>query len=417
MTTPLATYPEALERVLALASPLEHEVVALRAAVGRVLARAVTAPFAVPRFTQSAMDGYAVMSEDTLEASSNNPILLDVDGESAAGRPFVGYLSKYACCAISTGAALPQGCDAVIPWEAVRKGPEGLSVAITQPARPGAFVRHAGEDVAAGTLLAARGTRVGPAHLALLAGFGLAELNVVRPPRVAVLTGGDELVEAASAEARAIAADNARVVDTNGVYLAETLRAAGAEVVFADRCHDDAEAFNALLGRALAARPDVIVSSGGIAGGDHDVVARVLARRGAEIAVRGVGIRPGKPTTAARLDGVAMLALPGNPVSAFAGVELFVKPLLRRMMASEPPAPPRVRLRLGQPCPRDAARFFFVLCDVRPAADGTEELLPLPHQSSGNFFNAARARAFALVDAGKDPVPAGTMVDAIRVGG
>lgn len=412
----LMSFDDALERVLDLASPIEHDLVALDRAMGCVLARGVAAPFAVPRFTQSAMDGYAVISDDTAEATAGNPILLDVEGESAAGRPFEGYLSKYACCAISTGARLPQGCDAVVPWEAVRRGTNGRSITLTAPVAAGAFVRHAGEDVAHGAVLFRHGTRVDAAGMALLASFGIAHVDVMKPPRVAVLTGGDELIDAGSSTTAGLATDRAHVVDSNSVYLAQELRAFGAEVVFADRCSDNPDAFDALLGRALAARPHLIVSSGGIAGGDHDVVASVLARRGAEITVRGVAMRPAKPTTAARVEGVAMVALPGNPVSAFAGCELFVKPLLRRMLGIEPVLAPRVKRRLGQECPRDQSRFFFVLCDVRVGRDGIEELLPLAHQSSGNFLNATRARAFALVEAGKDPIKAGTLVDAIRLG-
>ena len=309
-------FDEAYRRILARASRTEAEVVPLDAALGRVLAdEEFSAPIDVPPFTNSAMDGFAVRSADT-------PGSLTLTGEVAAGSgAALAPLLPGTTQRIMTGAPFPPGADAVVPLEDAEEESDGT---VRLPAtEPGAFARLAGSDTHAGSAIRLEGI-LGPAGIAVLASLGIAEVGVRRRPRVAVISTGNELV----APGRPLG--NGQIYDANAPALAAAIHEAGGIALVRPRLPDDAAAIEAALTDA-AASADLVVTSGGVSVGRHDHVREVLERRGS-LELWRVAVQPGKPLAVGSLDGVTVIGLPGNPVSALVTFELFVRPFIRKSL-------------------------------------------------------------------------------------
>lgn len=308
---------EALELARSLAPPMDAEPVPVPEAAGRVLAEDVVAGRDLPAHAGSAMDGWAVRAADT-------PGTLRVAGESAAGLPAGVALAPGCAIAVSTGASLPDGADAVARREIVRA--EGATVVVGEAVGPGRDVRRRGETIRQGELLLARGHRVAPHEVGAVGAMGCAAVLCARRPRVAILATGAELV-ALGAEA-----SSAEVHDSSRHGLAAQTVAAGALVVASVTVGDDMEATVTALGALLDApgdrRPDVVITNGGISAGEHDLVRPALARLGVEEVARGVRAKPVHPTYLGRRGDQVVLGLPGNPASAAVAFHLLGRPLL-----------------------------------------------------------------------------------------
>ena len=395
---PLLSIADALARVLARARPLDAERVPVAAVAGRVLAKDVAARVDLPPFASSAMDGFAVRATDL-------PGRLPVVFRIAAGLPADRALEPGETMEISTGGAVPEGADAVVPVEQVVETDNAIEVA--GRVASGAHVRPAGGDVRAGDVLLEAGTVLGAAQVGALAAAGVAEVLCARRPTVFVLSTGTEL------RAPGEVLGPGQIYESNGPMLAAALEATGALVERIGPIPDDEESHRAALERGLAA--DVLVSSGGVSVGPHDLVRRILAELGVEEDFWGVAVRPGKPLAFGSRGATLVFGLPGNPVSALVAVELFVRPALLALQGAARPGPRYESARLASALRRNAARDELVRARARDEA-GEAVLEPLTGQESHMIARAAAADALVLVPAGEGELAAGERVRYLRLG-
>jgi molybdopterin molybdotransferase len=319
-------YAQAIDRLSAHAPRLSTETCALAVASQRVLAEAVASPLALPSFDHAAMDGYALAANETTWAGSEHL----VQGSQAAGDTAVA--SSGAAWEIMTGARLPDGLDAVVAVERTRLissrgdgSPERIQ--LLDDIAHGKNVRYTGSDIAKGAPVLDAGIRIEPSHVMLMAALGIAELTVVRRPRVAIICTGKEL----QSDLRApLAAE--RIYNSNGPYLTAALAVCGAQVLSCETLDDTAANYAFALKRALAAGADLIISTGAVSMGRYDFVPDTLRQFDAEVLFHKVAIRPGKPQLAAKLrEGPLVMALPGTPMAVAVGLRFFVAPVLRAM--------------------------------------------------------------------------------------
>jgi molybdopterin molybdotransferase len=401
----LLTVEQAERLVLEHAAPLPPEDVPVAELDGRIAAATLHARWDLPQEDVSIMDGYAVRSLDVADLRAcGSAIVLSVRGESAAGHPSALPLGDGQAARISTGAVLPAGADAVIAQEDTRRDGDRLVVDATTLGTldPGTFVRHRGSEQREGDVVCRPGRRLGPGDIALLAGSGHATVPVIRRPRVAILSTGDELVPVGTRPT------GAQVVSSNGLVLAALVRRAGAVPIDLGDVGDDPARLRAALAEGLHA--DVLVTSGGISVGDHDLVHAELQALGARTILRGVALRPGKPTTFATTDACRIFGLPGNPASSLVAFALFVHPLLRRLAGVEgDPRLPRRPVRLTAAAPGAGRRDHYVRARSRP--DDAAE--PLSMQQSGDLCSIAGADLLLPVPAGVPELPAGATVHAL----
>jgi molybdopterin molybdotransferase len=395
----LLSFTDAQSLVLERVRPLAAETVPLREALGRVTAAAASARVDLPPFPSSAMDGFAVRSADA-------PGRLAVVGSAAAGSPAGRVLGPGEAVEISTGGVVPEGADAVIPIEYVVNSDNAIDV--EQAVEPGAHVRPRGGDVAAGDAVVPAGVRIGPAQLGALAAAGVADLPCVRRPRVAILATGSELVAPGAPLAPG------QIYESNGLMLAGALAAVGADIeAVPSPVADDDSAHREALERGLAA--DVLVTSGGVSVGPHDLVRRIEAELGVDEVFWRVAIKPGKPVSFGVRGETLVFGLPGNPVSSLVGCELFVKPALRALQGLSEPLPRLQVGRLAAALRRNAARDEFVR--ARSRLDQSEVLLePLSGQESHMIVRAAAADALVHVPRGEGRLEAGAPVRWLPLG-
>jgi molybdopterin molybdotransferase len=394
VTRQLISVAEARGRVLAVARPLTPEDVPLAGALGRVLAEPVASPHDLPPFDASAMDGYAVVAGAAAE--------LAVVGESRAGRPAERALAPGEAIAISTGAVVPAGADAVVPVERVTATDGRVAVPETAP---GANVRRAGEDVRSGETVLGAGTELGPAELAVLASLGRERVSCGPMPRVAVLVTGDELVP----PGRPL--EPGQIRDSNATALAAQATRAGARVALSEHVADERDATIDALRRALDAA-DVVCVSGGVSVGEHDHVKAALRAVGAEQAFWGIALKPGKPTWFGTAHGGTKLVfgLPGNPVSAMVTFHLLARPALRALAGAEP-SDTRVAATLDAPVRLSPRRDQAIRCRLAAREDGWH-VEPTKAQGSHVLTSMLGAGALALLPAGDGTLEAGARVDA-----
>jgi molybdopterin molybdotransferase len=387
---------QALALVLARVRPLAAEDVAIGAAAGRVLAEDARAAIDLPPFDSSAMDGFAVRAADT-------PGRLQVAGQAAAGRPAARALAAGEAVAISTGAVVPVGADAVVP---VERASLVDGVVDVEAVAEGENRRVQGGDVRAGDLVLAAGARLGASQLGALAAVGAAELRCARRPRVAVLATGTEL------RAPGDALGPGQIYESNTLMLRAQLESAGAEVVVLRPVADDEGATRSALEAGLAG--DVLITSGGVSVGEHDLVRGALAALGAEEVFWRVAVRPGKPVAFAVRGATLVFGLPGNPVSALVGFELFVRPAVLALQGAREPGPCYLPGRLASPLRAGADRDELVRARTRVGLDGVV-LEPLSGQESHMIVHAAAADALVLVPRGSGELPVGAPVRYLRV--
>jgi molybdopterin molybdotransferase len=393
----LPTFEEAQARVLERIRPLAAERVALDSAAGRVTAGAAVAAVDLPSFASSAMDGFAVRAADA-------PGTLPVVGQIAAGSPSPRALAPGEAMAISTGGVVPDGADAIAPLEDVVRIENTIEIAAALS--PGAYVRPRGGDARAGDVVVEAGVLLGAAQIGALGAAGVGVVEVSRRPRVAVLATGSELARPGEP------LRPGQIYEANGAMLAAALAAVGADVSILPTVPDDEAAHREALERGLEA--DVLVTSGGVSVGPHDLVRRIAAELGVEEVFWQVAIKPGKPVSFGVRGATLVFGLPGNPVSSLVACELFVKPAIRALQGIREPLPPFERATLGSALRRNAGRDELVRAVAHRLPHGVM-LEPLSGQESHMIVRAAGADALVLVPRGEGELEAGHAVSWLRL--
>ncbi|MDX6442535.1 MAG: molybdopterin molybdotransferase [Gaiellaceae bacterium] len=393
----LLTLEQAQALVLTRAHVLASEAVSVQQAAGRVTAEPAQALVDLPPFRSSAMDGFAVRAADL-------PGTLPVVEQIAAGRPAGRALAPGEAMAISTGGVVPEGADSVIPIEYVVQHDNKIEAG--EAIRQGSNVRPRGGDVAAGDVIVGVGVRLGPAQVGALAAAGVATVECARRPGVAILATGSELAAPGAALAPG------QIYESNGLMLAASLAAVGGDIDALPVVADDESAHRAALERGLAA--DVLVTSGGVSVGPHDLVRAIEAELGVEEVFWRVAIKPGKPVSFGVRGETLVFGLPGNPVSSLVGCELFVKPALRALQGQRDPLPRIESGLLAAPLQRNDARDEFVRARSRVDQNGVL-LEPLSGQESHMIARAAAADALVHVPRGDGELAAGSRVAWIRL--
>jgi molybdopterin molybdotransferase len=386
----LPSIDDARRVLLAAVRPLTVEEIAVDRAAGRVLAEEVVAAYDVPGFDNSAMDGVAVRSGPAGRR-------LTIAGESRAGAPFTGTVGEGQAVRISTGAALPDGADAVLQVECLED--LGDAVVLGADVAPGRNVRRAGDDVRRDSVVLKAGTRLTPAEAGVAVGAGRATVRVACRPRVAVLTTGDEL------RAPGTPLETGQVHNSNMVTLAALAAREGAEVVHRGGVPDDPAATRAAIAAALDAA-DLLILSGGVSVGPHDHVKPALLDLGVRELLWRVALRPGRPTWMGAREDRLVLGLPGNPVSAYVTFLLFARPALAALQHADPWVPRR-RAVLGEAVERHPDRDECVRVSRGP--DGA--VRPTGRQDSHVLTSLLGADALAVIPRGEGQMPPGAEVE------
>lgn len=400
----LLSVEAALQRILTAVAVLDGEEVDTTTALGRVLAEDIVAPFDVPPFPNSAMDGYAVRAADTAGASPEHPVELRVIADVAAGATRAVIVEPGRASRIMTGAPLPPGADAVVPVEATDESwkqaerPLPERVHIFRPAAPQAHIRPAGEDIRQGETVLRTGARLRPQEIGVLAALGRPRVRVVRRPRIAILATGDELVEI-NAPLRP-----GQIHDANSYILAALVEWAGGLPLRLGIARDLLEDVRQKLHAGLVQGADLFLSSAGVSVGAYDIVKAVLEAEG-ELGFWRVNMRPGKPLAFARVGGVPFLGLPGNPVSAAVAFEVFARPAILKMGGRRELTRPRVEVMLDEPVRSDGRESYLRAVVTR--REGRYHAVLTGPQSSGVLTSLVRANALLVIPAGVREVPAG----------
>jgi len=393
----LLSLADARTAVLARAHPLPAEDVAVGQSAGRVLAADARAAVDLPPFDASAMDGFALRARDT-------PGVLPVVARIAAGVPADTPLAPGSAMGIATGGVVPAGAEAVIPLEDVVDRDNEIEVA--RSVDFGDNVRPRGGDLRAGDVIVARGTRLAPAQVGALAAAGCASVSCGRRPTVAIVATGTELRRPGEP------LESGQVYEANGSMLAAALAAANAVVDEVPFVADDEAAHRQAVERALEA--DVVVTSGGVSVGPHDLVRAVERELGVDEVFWGVAVKPGKPVSFGVRGDTLVFGLPGNPVSSLVAAELFVRPALLALQGSADPGPPYEPGRLACAVRRNARRDELLRAR-RIADDGAVVLEPVTGQESHMIARAATADALVFVPRGEGTLPAGAAVSYLRL--
>lgn len=397
---------EHLQSVLAGVVPLSPLDVTLVDARGCVLAEDVTAPWPLPPFDNASMDGYAVKASDLLAASDGKPVTLRVVDDVPAGYRASVELREGAAIRIMTGAPLPEGAEAIVPLEWTDGGmPE---VRITRSVNRGAHVRRRGDDVALGEVVATAGTVLGPREIALLAAVGRGRVSVHPQPRVVIISTGSELVEPGQPLSPGL------ITDSNGVTIAAAVQEAGAIAYRVGPLVDDAPTLLAALEDQLV-RADLIVTTGGVSAGAYDTVKAVLSRLGT-VEFTKVAMQPGMPQGHGTLgpDLTPIFTLPGNPVSAYVSFEVFVRPVIRRMLGHERIYRPVVRAVLAEPLASPVGKRQFARGHLE-VEEGRYVVRPAGGQGSHMLGALAKANALVVVPEDVTEVKPGTAVAVLRL--
>ncbi len=393
-------------------SPLPAEKVSLASALGRVLAHDVAAPVDAPPFDRSGVDGFALRAADTVGASDASPRRLRLNKEViACGHMPAIEVTQDSATTIATGGVMPRGADAVVMIEQTEliDDASAPAIEIRRAVSPGQFVAYAGSDIARGETLLRRGTRIGSREIGMLAACGLAEIEVVRRPKVGVLSTGDELVPLGQP------LRPAGVYDSNGAILAAAVTEAGGEAISFGAFPDDEAALDQAVRRALAAC-DMVIISGGTSKGAGDLSHRVVSRLGAPgILVHGVALKPGKPLCLAVADNKPIAVLPGFPTSAIFTFHAFVAPVIRARAGLPPEAAQTIEAQLSVQVSSELGRKEFALVALVPGKNGPVAFPTA--KGSGAVTAFSQADGFIEVDALATTMDAGTPARVTLIGG
>jgi molybdopterin molybdotransferase len=405
----LLSVDQARERILSHFQPVTTETLPLAGCANRVLAQDIAAANDFPPFDNSSMDGFAVRAADIAEATTDSPRSLRVVADIPAGSHPTIVLATGEAARIMTGAPIPAGADAVVPVEETNFDhrdpgtPVPSEVQIYKAVNAGANRRPRGMDIQAGEVVLRTGHLLKPQDLGLLASLGYPDILVYRKPRLALFSSGDELLPVDAP------LEEGKIRDSNSYTLAALAEDAGAEVIRLGVAKDNHEAVQALLEQAVALNVDLIISSAGVSVGAFDFVKQVIESYGSMDFWR-VNMRPGKPVAFGEYKNIPFLGLPGNPVSAFVGFEVFVRPTIGRLsgLSNEPRR--TIRVHCAEQIDSDG-RESYLRAKIRE--EGGVLIAHLTgHQGSGNLYSLVQANALLIIPAGVKCVPAGQEVNA-----
>jgi len=398
----LLPYADARQKVIEVAGairrPMRRETIEIEHAFGRVLAREVRADRDYPPFNRSTRDGFAVRASDAAAPGAR----LECVGELRAGGSFDGTLGPGQCVEIMTGASVPAGADAVAMIEHTKR--DGRAILLDRAAKSGDHIVPRGSEARVGALLVAANARVGYAEMALAAQAGATRLEVFASPRLAILSTGDEVVDARANPGPL------QVRNSNGISIEVLARTAGAEPIQLGNAPDESVALRRNIERGLEA--DILVLSGGVSMGKYDLVEQVLSDLGAEFHFTGVAIRPGRPAVFATCRGKLVFGLPGNPVSTMVTFELFVLPAIDLLSGAAPRPLPVFRGKLATPVHEKGPMTHFL--PARIEWEGREaRVTQLPWQGSGDIVALALANGFLVVGPERPEIAVGEWVDVL----
>ena len=405
----MLTVPEASAKILEHISRLPVERVALLDALGRVLSESVRAPMTLPAWDNSAMDGYAVRGDDIDAATAERPVTLRVLETVAAGHFATQPVRVGEAIRIMTGAPLPDGADTVVRVEDTDGGTTQVLVRNARDARRN--VRPRGEDFREGDVLLDDGAPLAAAQLGILASIGRSTVEVHRRPRVAIMGSGDELVDVDGFH-EVLA--GRKIVSTNGYTLHALVRDAGGEPVNLGVASDNPDSLRDHLGRAAGC--DLVLTSAGVSVGEFDYTREVIQALGAEMKFWRVRMRPGAPLGFGLLGSTPWIGLPGNPVSAMVTFELFVRPVLRRMLGHEQLFRRPLPVVLEERVTIGAKLTHFLRVVVSTGHDGTVTARLTGPQGSGILTSMSRANALLVVPEDRPVVEAGETLHALPLG-
>jgi molybdopterin molybdotransferase len=389
------SFEEARDLIVSSIEPLSGERVSLIEAGGRVLLESVSAPWDLPPWDNSAMDGFAVRSTDCADIS---PLI--VSGYTPAGGASASALEPGCAVRIMTGAPIPPGCDAVIPFENAdetdgRIIPRG-------PVRAKDHIRYRGEDVVAGTIVLPEGTVLRPAEINMLATFSRSFVTVHRRPRIAILSTGDELVELGDP------LTPGRIINSNALSLAVSVRELGAEPILLGIARDEPESLREKLAAGLSA--DVLITSAGVSAGDRDFVREVLTQMGVRPVFWKVDIKPGRPMAFGLREKLPVFSLPGNPVSTMITFEEFVRPAILKMMGHRRVLRPLFRAELSEPVKKKPGRVQFLRMRITRRGERLIAVSP-GDQNTGIVRTMVHANAIAILPSDCGGLKGGDFVD------
>ncbi|HEU4642879.1 MAG TPA: gephyrin-like molybdotransferase Glp [Gemmatimonadaceae bacterium] len=397
---------EAAERIVGGIHPLGVERVPLLEALGRVLATSVTAPLTIPAWDNSAMDGYAVRAEDVAAASESSPVALAVNETVPAGAFPTRRVESGTATRIMTGAPIPEGADSVVRVEDTDGGTERVLVRSTRDVRRN--IRPRGEDIREGTEVLRRGTPIGAAQIGVLASVGASAVDVYRRPRVAFMASGDEIVDL---DRFAEALEGRKTVTSNSYTLHAMIRGAGGEPMNLGIARDDPADLRERLERSTGC--DLLITSAGISAGEYDYIRDVLAELGVDLRLWKVRMRPGAPLGFGWLGGMPWIGLPGNPVSTMVTFELFVRPVLRKMLGHDRLHRRPVPVTLEEPVSIGAKLTHFLRAIVTVRDDGSLGARLTGPQGSGILTSMSLANALLVVPEDRPRVEAGETLHAL----
>jgi molybdopterin molybdotransferase len=406
---PLLDVSEARLRLLSHFSTLEVIEIPLADGVARVLGKSIFAPISLPPFNNSAMDGFAVKSKDTEGAARSRPIELEVIADIPAGKAADIQIQSNQCARIMTGAVIPFGADAVIPVEETDFGIRNAGVEapekvqLFQFVQPGENVRYSGEDMQKGEKVMEAGHVLRPQDVGLLSMLGVSKLSVSRKPRVAIFSSGDELIPVEEP------LTPGKIHDANIYTLKGLVELSGSEAIDLGIAADEPGEVQAILQKAHESDVDLILSSAGVSVGALDFVRNVIEQEG-EIEFWRVNMRPGKPFAFGYYQKTPFIGLPGNPVSAFVGFEVFVRPALLKMQGRREWLRSDIEARVMEDIHSDGRESY--LRAVVSKTDGEFIARLTGHQGSGNLHSLVQANALLLIPSGVKSVPSGARLKA-----
>ena len=400
---------EARDRILDVFDVLDSREAGVLESLGQVLAKDVTAPRDIPPLANSAMDGYAVAAQSVTGASSESPVVLRVIGAVAAGDLPKERVTPGMAVRIMTGAPVPDGADAVVPFEETDEADRGADlshIGIRVEVLPGSDVRPAGQDVRRGETVLTAGTTLRPPDAGVISSLGYQSVEVIRRPIVSILSTGDELLEPGDTPA------DGKIYDSNSYGITAAVLQSGGIPRRLGIARDNIESVTAKIREGLTS--DLLVTSAGVSKGDYDMVKEVLATHG-KIDFWSVRMRPAKPLAFGLLDAddgrrVPHLGLPGNPVSALVAFEQFGRPAIRKMMGKPLAARPTVRAVLDEPIYNTDGRRVYARAVVTKR-NGVYHARLTGHQSSNLLTSMARANALAICPEDVEKRNAGEIVD------
>ena len=406
---------DAKEKILASLSPAEAESIPIISASRRILAEIIQSSTDLPSFSNSSMDGFALKAADLQKASLDKPVDLKVVGDIPAGKYPTIILQSGQAARIMTGAVLPDGADAVIPVEDTDQFLEGRhfkltlpdSVKIYQRISPGENVRLIGKDLKKDDIVLRPGRLLHPQDIGLLAMLGIREVRVYRRPKIAMISTGDELIPLGMKLLPGM------IHDSNAYTLSSQIDRDGGEPYYLGIARDDEDSIRKLLDQAFDSKADLILSTAGVSVGAFDYVRRVVEQNG-ELGFWRVNIRPGKPLLFGHYRRVPFIGLPGNPVSAFVGYEVFIRPAIQKISGGKIHARKTTPVILSEAIESDGRESY--LRGYVEKRSGIWMARLTGHQGSGNLLSLVQANALLIIPSEVKSLPSGAEVDAWLIG-